>query len=190
MKLYFMRHGESQANVENVYAPGKTEDGGPASQLTVRGRQQAREAAAQLTGAGITRIFSSDLTRAHETARIVAQIIGFPEDSIVLEPRLREVRVGNLAGSTDYGIAGYLAHQAQAESDPAVETVAEASQRLREFLESIRDYSNDIVLLVSHGGLGMILRDMLSPDPRPLNEQPGITNAEIFQLPDPLGAQI
>ncbi len=66
----FLRHGESESNVRGLIG-GATD-----YQLTDQGRQQARDAGALLRDRGVTRIFTSPLTRALETAQIAADAMG------------------------------------------------------------------------------------------------------------------
>jgi len=70
--LYFMRHGWSAADDENVHG-GRYDDS-----LTVKGRAQvlarARDFAAQ--GIKFDSIIASSLRRAHESALIVAEMLG------------------------------------------------------------------------------------------------------------------
>ena len=64
MKLYLVRHGESECNVQRrLY--GRTD-----CSLTEKGCRQAREAGEKLRGTGIGRCISSPLIRAAETARL------------------------------------------------------------------------------------------------------------------------
>jgi len=60
--FYFVRHGETVSNLSGTIA------GSADVPLTARGRLQAQAAAAQLTSAGVTAIYSSALARARDTA--------------------------------------------------------------------------------------------------------------------------
>ena len=85
MKLYLIRHGESECNVKlRLY--GRTD-----CLLTEQGCRQAREAGAKLRGAGIHRCISSPLIRAAETARLA-----FMDRSVKIElvVRLMEQDMG------------------------------------------------------------------------------------------------
>ncbi|HEV7368228.1 histidine phosphatase family protein [Arenibaculum sp.] len=68
--FHFLRHGETVANRAGTIA------GHLDSPLTELGRRQARDAGSALAGAGIRRIWTSSLSRAHETAAIVAEPLG------------------------------------------------------------------------------------------------------------------
>jgi probable phosphoglycerate mutase len=71
MKLYFVRHGESEANILNEISNRGYKHG-----LTEKGRQQAAELADNLRQAHARRIFSSPLLRAVQTAQILSEALG------------------------------------------------------------------------------------------------------------------
>ncbi|MDP9251443.1 MAG: histidine phosphatase family protein, partial [Chloroflexota bacterium] len=83
--FYFVRHGESEANVARRFA-GRTD-----SPLTERGRQQARAVAEALVSERFDRVISSPLSRCRDTALVIAQRQQLPVD---LEPDLVEIDVG------------------------------------------------------------------------------------------------
>lgn len=70
---YFARHGESDANLQRVFA--NRGDGPP---LTSCGRQQASTLAGQLAGDGIQHVYASSLLRARQTAEILASRLAVP----------------------------------------------------------------------------------------------------------------
>jgi broad specificity phosphatase PhoE len=82
---WFARHGESIANAEGWLA------GHVDSPLTARGRDQARALSQMLGPVPIARAWCSDLSRAHETARI--GLAGRPVP-LHVSPRLRERHLG------------------------------------------------------------------------------------------------
>jgi len=69
MRVYFVRHGESEENVNDIYR-------GPAAKLTETGYAQARFVAERFTTIPIDLILSSTMERAKETARIISEKIG------------------------------------------------------------------------------------------------------------------
>lgn len=94
-KLALLRHGESEANAANVYT------GWNDVPLTDKGRAQARAAGeklAQLPDFQPTRIHTSVLSRAIETANIVAEICGFLWLPMTKTWRLNERHYGALRG--------------------------------------------------------------------------------------------
>jgi probable phosphoglycerate mutase len=96
MKLYLVRHGQSTGNI------GGTLMGQSDHPLTPLGEDQARAAAERLAPFGPMPVYSSDLPRARATAaHIVAgwgagDVAGEPP--IVLDPRLREISLGDYEG--------------------------------------------------------------------------------------------
>ena len=89
--IYITRHGESQWNVE-----GKVQ-GITDTPLTERGIQQAHELAKKIKESGIKidEILHSPLSRAADTAKIIAEENGLP---LSLEPRLIEQNFGEFEG--------------------------------------------------------------------------------------------
>ena len=71
MRLYFVRHGESEANILRVISNRGYRYG-----LTARGQQQAAALAQHLQHVPISGIFSSPLRRAVETADILSRALG------------------------------------------------------------------------------------------------------------------
>ncbi len=93
MAIYFLRHGESQANVDDVFA-GQMDD----SPLTTLGLQQARQAASDIGSLRVDRIISSSLQRTRKTAGVVASIIGFDPAKVEIDDRITEYDMGVLTG--------------------------------------------------------------------------------------------
>lgn len=74
-RLYFVRHGESEANVLKVISNRGSRHG-----LTEKGRRQSAELASNLEGSRATRIYSSPLLRALQTAETVSSALGVDYD--------------------------------------------------------------------------------------------------------------
>ncbi|MBI5160310.1 MAG: histidine phosphatase family protein [Micrococcales bacterium] len=89
--VHLVRHGETVWHAENRYA-GSTD-----VPLTERGRMQAQELARWAAGAGLTRVLSSDLGRARDTATLAADAAGLP---LEIDSRLREIDFGRAEGLT------------------------------------------------------------------------------------------
>lgn len=66
--LYFVRHGETEYNRQNI-----VQGGGIDSEINATGRQQAEALAQRLASASIDVVYASTLRRAKQTADILAQ---------------------------------------------------------------------------------------------------------------------
>jgi broad specificity phosphatase PhoE len=152
--LYFMRHGQSEANAAHRYAAPET----PLSEL---GRQQAALAGQQLKEMDIDLIICSDLRRAVETAEVVAKEIGYDSSKIIIDSRLREVGRGDLVG----GQAGSLNDYRQAAELPGnphhVETEQHLEKRMAGLLAEVQVRQEDNILLVGHQDSGLTLEDLV-----------------------------
>jgi probable phosphoglycerate mutase len=89
--LLLARHGETDWNRERRW------QGHAATALNETGREQARALAKELAAEPPDAVYSSDLPRSRETAEIVAAELRL---DVRLEPRLREVDVGEWSGLT------------------------------------------------------------------------------------------
>jgi broad specificity phosphatase PhoE len=79
MRVLFLRHGESAHNVHTGEERLAEELG---DLLTERGRAQAEAAGAALRGQGVTRLFTSPMRRATETAEAVGEALGLDPEPL------------------------------------------------------------------------------------------------------------
>jgi len=91
MKLYLVRHGESEANKQGIYS------GFLDTKLTEKGENQARECYEILKHLKFDKVICSDLQRAYKTACIVSGIV---EEEIIVKEGLREMNFGRWEGLT------------------------------------------------------------------------------------------
>lgn len=157
MKLFFTRHGESQANLERIISNRDL----PHS-LTAKGRAQAAALAEQLATEPLTAIYASPILRAQETAQIIAQRIGAP---IYTSDALREFDCGVMEGRGDE--AAWAAHHtvvaAWANHDytqciSGGESFTDMQARFVPFVQQLskaHDQSDTAMLLIGHGSLLM-----------------------------------
>lgn len=89
--VLLIRHGQSQGNAERRFG------GHTATPLSARGRNQAEATARVLQSESLTAIYSSDLTRAMDTAKPLANMTGLP---IQGTSAFRERDVGVMEGLT------------------------------------------------------------------------------------------
>jgi broad specificity phosphatase PhoE len=90
MKLYFARHGESEANVQQIFWNQPEKYG-----LTDKGREQARSLADSLVGIAFVALYCSPVLRAVQTAGIVGRRLGLTPE---VADGLREWNTGILEG--------------------------------------------------------------------------------------------
>ena len=141
--ILLVRHGETDWNLERR-VQGHTD-----RPLNETGRQQARALAAALADEPVDAVFSSDLVRAHETARMVAEPKGL---DVTVLPDLREKDFGTWEGLTDVEI---LSRFPDARGRPwgDGETTDEVSRRVLRALERIAEaHPGGRVVVVAHGG--------------------------------------
>ncbi|HSN02061.1 MAG TPA: histidine phosphatase family protein [Acidimicrobiales bacterium] len=157
-----VRHGETTWNAERRIQ-GHSDDAG----LTERGIEQVRAAAEQLAERGARRIVSSDLTRARETATIIAERLGL---SISLDADLRERSYGELEGRSldelSPDAAGF-SHGVIVDVDaaaPGGESIAMVKERVTRTLEHLaREHAGETLIVVTHGGVIRTLRAAQEP---------------------------
>ena len=154
--LYLARHGETDWNAEGRWQ-GHTD-----IPLNDAGRRQARELAEVLRPRGVRLALSSDLSRARETAQIVAQTLGVPLGHA--DPDLRERRFGVFEGLTRQQCEQQHAEAWQAwlkERRPPVggegkdafaERVVAGAVRAIERLGAAEASEGAAALVVTHGG--------------------------------------
>ena len=88
MRLFFVRHGQTDWNREPARCQGWAEMG-----LNEVGRGQARDLGRALKGRGVELVVTSHLVRARETAELIHEELG-SELPFVVDPRLAEAHRG------------------------------------------------------------------------------------------------
>ena len=171
MKIFFIRHGESEANVKRLFA-GQKED----SPLTEKGRQQAADAGRSLKDYSVNLIFSSPLKRAKETAQIISEQIGYPASKIAFDDRISEYDMGSITGTPIRGVTSAELTSADKAEDPH-----EFKFRVISFLKSLPEDS--CILVVSHAGVGRIIESSrLKLDPIGFYDISPYPNSEAIAL--------
>ncbi len=143
MKVYLVRHGQTDTNIEGKYN-FRNED------INQKGIQQAEELKEKIKDMDFDIIYCSPLLRARHTANI----INSKNKEIITDNRLEERKHGNLEGksiectnreiywtyptSTSYGTE---------------ETVQSLFERVDDFLNELKSKDYDKVLVVAHKGI-------------------------------------
>lgn len=167
MRLYFTRHGESQANILRQIS-----NRGLVHPLTLRGREQARALAEKLRGSGITRIYASPVLRAIETGIIIADRLGVAYE---MTDALREFDCGIAEGRADADawelwqsvVDNWLLHRRWGWRIPGGESFDDLRARFVPFVEQLvagHRATDANLLCVSHGGLLWMMLPLVLPN--------------------------
>lgn len=156
MKLYLIRHGQSEANLKKIHG------GWLDVPLTEQGRLEAKSAGRILEGIPFHKVYSSDLIRALETADIA-----LPDYEKTQTPLLREICLGSLAGRKaqdcleEYG-EHYLTQKANWNfRDFGGESYDEHRDRAKAFLDSVADEGDIHVAAFCHEGTIKCMLDLV-----------------------------
>ncbi|OIR46020.1 histidine phosphatase family protein [Corynebacterium sp. NML140438] len=160
------------------------------TELSEEGKQQARNIAPMLAELGVAKIVASDLTRAADTAQIVAEQLELP---VTYDERLRETHLGQWQGKTHAevdGVDGSLrAHWRNTPTwaPPEGESRIDVAQRARpvvdELLENFDEWEDAAVLLVAHGGtIAALTSSLLDLEISQYPMMKSLRNANFAQL--------
>lgn len=155
MKIYLVRHGETDANKEKIMQ-GQTQN----LQLNQIGIQQATNLKNKLKDIKFTICFTSPMIRAWSTAMIlVGERVEIKEDN-----RLIERYLGNLEGKhrSTYDAKKYWDYKLNC-NDEEVEPIKDIFERCNNFIDYLKNNYNDddIILIVSHSAITRCLHHIL-----------------------------
>ncbi len=182
-RLFLVRHGEIRQHREKIFL-GQTD-----IPLSGKGREQAEAAAEELKRYGVSadRIYTSDLSRARETAEIIRRSLNqcrrktdiggemLPETKLITVPKLREMSLGDWDGRyiseireqypEEYRKRGenLLAYKFGNGSENFYDLQYRAMKGLRSILNREReaaDGNNDIVIVSHAGVINVILSNL------------------------------
>jgi probable phosphoglycerate mutase len=151
-----LRHGQSEWNAVRRW------QGTADSPLTDLGREQAATTAGRIAALGLefASIWTSNLRRASQTARIIAGALDLGEP--IVDARLQEAHAGEWEGLTPEQIEsrwpGWLeAHHRPATFEPYPVVVARASDALQDIAERTAANEARAALVVAHSGVARSL---------------------------------
>ncbi len=156
-KYFVMRHGEGEQNVLNILS-SKIDT---PHHLTEKGKGQALASAEKLKEQKITKIIASPFIRTKETAEIVAEAVGLSKESIVYDPRIGEMNLGDFDMKDCSAYREYFdSFEDQFEKPaPNGESHNDVRKRVGEFLYDVdKKYSDENILFVTHGGPAWMLQ--------------------------------
>ena len=169
MKIYLVRHGECDSNLKKIY--NYRHEG-----LNDRGVEQANILKEKIKNIRFDTIYSSPLLRAQQTA----EILNINDIQIIYDERLREREHGSLEGKsievTDR--EEYWNYNTNIRYGTE-ERIPELFNRVKEFLNELKDKKYENVLIVAHSGVSKAFSAYFEGinDGRFLNR--GLKNCEI-----------
>jgi probable phosphoglycerate mutase len=153
-RALLLRHGESVSNAdpEAIALPEETGD-----RLSERGRKQARAAAENLKGADITRLLSSPMRRARETAEPLSEALELPVTVLPYVHELKEASGYGQLSPEEQKLRRWSARMSANPDDPdhcgdggeSFNEVRARVKRLKAELEAQPD--GERTLIVTHG---------------------------------------
>jgi len=152
-RIIAVRHGETAWNVD-ARIQGQLD-----IQLNETGRWQARRVGQALSGEQLSAIYSSDLERAHETARAIGEAAGI---DVVPHPGLRERRFGMFEGKTFDEIQQNWPEHAlnwrkripEWEPPEGGESLLQLRERVNRTVHDLASrHSGELIAVVAHGGV-------------------------------------
>ena len=149
IKIYLIRHGQSEWNVLNKI------QGQVNTELTELGRNQGQAIGDRLMNSNIDVVYSSDLNRALDTAKIIAKKINKP---LVISESLREINFGVWEGLTGRELRiDYKEEQEtwrnrpEEVALPGAESLEVLSERVMKWMNSIlKENCGKDIAIVSH----------------------------------------
>lgn len=163
--LFLVRHGETLDNKRQIL------QGQMAGELDDEGRRQARALRDKMAAEAIDDFVSSDLWRAVETCRIIAE----PHGKEVFEtPLLRERDWGSFTGK-------FIPDIRDATWPDDIETLDALKARAGRFLDLIgQRYKGHVVLAVGHGIINKAIQSVFYA--KPMNQVERMGNADVRVL--------
>lgn len=182
MKLYFVRHGQTDWNVEKKIQ-GKTD-----IPLNAKGKEQAKSTAILIANGDykVKKVYTSKCVRALETAEEIAKVCGL---TCVPIDGLEEMNLGDWEGKSWSDIIKnetefyeYWNQHRRYERTPNGECYQDVFERLYDALIEIIDTEREDVVLVTHSAVIMSMRCLIEDDDFANMSKYNIDNAEIFSI--------
>lgn len=151
-QVIIVRHGETEWNIANI------RQGHLDSPLTEDGIAQAKALARRLMSERFSALYSSDLGRAMQTARIIAEATGH---EIVSDPRLRERHLGIFQGLSSDEIKEKHPEEYKLHRSLGPDYVIPSGESFRQQVARNLAYLNEIaakhlgetIVVITHGGV-------------------------------------
>lgn len=148
MKLYVVRHGQTDYNIDNKVC------GISDVELTTLGKQQAKKASGLLKDEKLDYIFASPLQRALSTAKIINENHHL---EIQVDSRIQEINFGKFEGVVNNEEFQYY-KQNHGLHYPQGESLFQVVFRVYSFLKELEEkYPDKNILIVCHGGIVRVI---------------------------------
>ncbi len=151
MELWYETHSTSVDNEQGI-ASGHLD-----TPLSGLGRQQAAELGIRYAGRGLKAVYTSDLQRAVDTARIAFGQTAIPR---IQDPRLRECDYGIMSGCAMQQINAVRSDHIE-KRFPDGQSITDVVRRMRNFLNEL-DGTEGPVLLIAHRAPWYALEHLLN----------------------------
>lgn len=176
--LYLLRHGQSQANANQIIAGSHDS---PLSTVGVAQAGYAGDTAKRFFQFDL--IVSSPMSRALQTAQIIAERIDYRAEKIVVMPDLRERNLGEVEGKSYNQAPHHNGNYEDAENVPGVEPIGDLLARMRGVLSELQTRPEQNILIVAHNGCGRMLKIALNSEPpMAMYNQPRTENAIFYKV--------
>lgn len=151
MNLYLVRHGESVGNTKRGFLSGRTDPDG----LTPRGRIQMIRSTWHLRKIDFSRVLTSPVARAKESAQIISSLFSTP---LFIEEQITEFSYGKLEGHYVWEVQNEFPPEFRQKRKenfdtpyPEGESFNMLSRRVYDFLQKLTQKANgQTVLIVTH----------------------------------------
>jgi broad specificity phosphatase PhoE len=154
-RYFFLRHGQNNHQAEHSGIIYMWPDGNPPYYLTEQGKEEVRKAGEILKQDKIDCLFSSDILRCRETAKIVAEIINYDTNKIIYDVRLRDLNWGAFGGKTKEEYWNFYNNDRMKAFDMAIpggESWNQCQERIVKLFNEIEEeFQSKNILIVSHG---------------------------------------
>lgn len=149
MKIYIVRHGETEENIKRTYY------GDIDCELTEKGIKQAELVGEKLKDINFDKVFCSEKKRAKETLKRI-----YEGEGVILDSRLNERNFGIFEGKNYKQLQDSFKLEYDTWTDDWKEysiengeSFMEVYHRVKGFMEELKKESSENILICTHGGI-------------------------------------
>jgi len=180
---FILRHGQASSNKYHFVSCWPEKRYNP---LTAEGKKQIKKIIPVLKKKKIDLIFSSDLLRTKQTAKLIADSLGV---KINFDKRLREMEFGVFNGKDEEKWKGFFRDRLKrfVKRPQKGENYRDIRKRMNNFFKAInKKHKNKNILIVSHGALlfslQVIVKGLGEAEEKEDGKRFGIKNGELKKL--------